>query len=493
MERAGTGVVTHLLRSYGPVKGKHVVIFCGKGNNGGDGLVVARQLKKRGARLSVVLMSPIHELSKDASLMYQRFRKVRGTSRVINRPSPTIIPSLADKADLIVDALLGTGLSSPIRDPYESAITVINSSSAYTVAIDIPSGLDSQTGAELGTAVKADLTVTFGYPKVGLFVGQAIDKVGEIQLVDIGIPPEYIEDIHPSTQIITSSLVAKTLPARSASSHKGTFGHAGIVAGSPGKTGAPAMASLGALRVGTGLVTVATPQNVSAIVEAKLLEAMTAPMPDTSSCELGIDALAPLLSFSTSKSALALGPGLGTSEETATLLCRLLPQIKAPCVLDADALTLLAPHSDLFRTLTHPPILTPHPGEMSKLLGLSSPKLVNEDRIGLARDFSKKYRVIMVLKGARTIVAEPSGQIAICPTGNPGMASAGMGDVLTGIICGLLAQGLSEWQAATSGVYIHGLAGDLAAQTTGQPGLLARDVLEAIPKALNKTLFIEKE
>ncbi len=492
MERAGTGVVTHLLRSFGSVKGKHVVVFCGKGNNGGDGLVVARHLKRKGARLSLVMLSPPKDLSNDASTMYQKFRKLARTSGVVTQPTLRKMQSLGEQADLIVDALLGTGLSSPIRDPYASAIRVINSSPAFTVAIDIPSGLESQTGAILGTAVKADLTVTFGCPKVGLYVGQAIDKVGRIQLVDIGIPPAFVEDLDPSIQLISPLLTATSLPARPASSHKGTFGHTGIVAGSQGKSGAPAMASLGALRVGTGLVTVATPKSIAPTVESKLLEAMCAPMPETPSHELGLDALEALLSFSKNKSAMAFGPGMGTSTENATLLRRLLPQIQGPCVLDADALTVLAPFPEIFASMAHPPILTPHPGEMARLLGSSSTQTINEDRIGVARSFAQQYRVILVLKGARTVVAEPSGHVAICPTGNPGMASAGMGDVLTGVIAGLLAQGLEGWKAATSGVYIHGLAGDLAARSRGQQGLLARDVLQSLPEALSQILR-EKE
>lgn len=484
MERAGIGVVHHLLDSYGPVKGKEVVIVCGKGNNGGDGLVVARHLKKKGARLSLIFLSSPKELSHDASIMYQRLRKLKGIPRAIIQPTLSTFQAIGKKANVIVDALLGTGLSSSIREPYESAIKAMNECPAYTVAIDIPSGLDSQTGAVLGQAVKADLTVTFGYPKVGLYVGNAIDHVGQVRLVDIGIPSRYIEDLHPKIQLLTREVVASTLPERPASAHKGTFGHTGMVSGSPGKTGAPAMASLAALRVGTGLVTVATPQSVSPILEGKLLEAMTAPMPETSSHELGLEALDPLVSFSQNKRALALGPGLGTSEETGTLLRRLLPQVKVPCVLDADALTLLASSPEILSSLASPPILTPHPGEMARLLGSSTPQAVNQDRIGVAKSFAQHHGVIMVLKGARTVVAEPGGQIAICPTGNPGMASAGMGDVLTGVIAGLLAQGLTGWEAAISGVYIHGLAGDLAAESVGQPGLLARDVLQALSQTL---------
>jgi NAD(P)H-hydrate epimerase len=488
MERAGTGVVTHLIQAWGVPKGKNVVILCGKGNNGGDGLVVARLLKKKGARLKVVLMAPFNELSPDAKIMYRRLSKVIRPSLFTVNPSEETLRSFTQDADLLVDALLGTGLSSPVRAPYTFAIEAMNDSQAFTVAIDIPSGLDSNTGATLGVAVQANLTVTFGCPKLGLYLSSAIDKVGNIEVVDIGIPPSFVANVNPHIHLLSQEMVRSLIPPRPSSSHKGTFGHAGIVAGSPGKTGAPAMAALAALRVGAGLVTVATPQSVSPILESKLLEVMTEPMPESSQHLLGMETCSALFTFATNKSALALGPGLGISPDTTELLRHLLPQLDAPCVLDADALNGLAQHCQVFSSMKRPPILTPHPGEMARLLAPSSSKQVNEDRIGVSRQFAMQHRVILVLKGARTVIAEPRGQVAICPTGNPGMASAGMGDVLTGMIAGLLAQGLSAWDAARAGVYLHGLAGDLAAATIGEPGLIAGDVITAIPHALNHTL-----
>jgi len=488
MERAGTGVVTHLIQAWGAPRGKKVVILCGKGNNGGDGLVVARLLKKRGARPKVVLMAPLNELSSDAKTMYRRLSKIIRPSLFTVNPSREMLHSFTQDADLLVDALLGTGLSSSVRDPYKFAIEAMNASPAFTVAVDLPSGLDSNTGAALGVAVQADLTVTFGCPKLGLYLGSAIDKVGKIQVVDIGIPPDFVADVNPHIHLLSQEIVRPLIPSRPPSSHKGTFGHAGIVAGSPGKTGAPAMAGLGALRVGTGLVTVATPQSVSPILESKLLEVMAEPMPESSQHRLGMEASSALLTFANNKSALAFGPGLGVSPETTELLRHLLPQLDVPCVLDADALNGLANNCQVFSSMKRPPILTPHPGEMARLLAASSSKQVNEDRAGVSRQFAMEHRVILVLKGARTVIAEPQGQVAICPTGNPGMASAGTGDVLTGIIAGLLAQGLGAWDAARAGVYLHGLAGDLAAATIGEPGMIAGDVITAIPHALTHTL-----
>ncbi len=493
MELAGSGVVTHLLQHYGSPKGKKVVVFCGKGNNGGDGLVVARLLQAKGARLQVILLAPYHELSKDAKTMYRRFKKQATLSQVFVLPSREKMESLAHNAHILIDALLGTGLSSSLRDPYLTAITTMNASRAYIVAVDIPSGIDGQTGAILGATIKADLTVTFGYPKIGLYVGDAIDQVGHIEIVDIGLSVGFLKDLKPQTQLLSEELIRPMIPPRMPSSHKGTFGHAGIVAGSPGKAGAPALAALGALRSGTGLVTVATPQMIAPIVEAKLLEVMTLALPETPEHLLGMEASRVLLKFCQKKSALAFGPGMGISSSTTEMLSDLLPQLEARCVVDADALNNLASHLDVFSRMKQPPVLTPHPGEMARLLPGTSSKTINEDRIEIARTFATQHRVILVLKGANSVIADYQGKIAICPTGNPGMASAGMGDVLTGMITGLLAQGLSSWNAARAGVYLHGLAGDLAAKAIGETGLIASDVISAIPHAFTQVQSWKKE
>ena len=488
MERAGTGVVTHLLQHYGSPKGKRVVVFCGKGNNGGDGLVVARLLQEKKAILTVIMMTPYQELSKDAKTMYRRLSKKVKPSQIFTQPNEEKLESFIQNAHLLIDGLLGTGLSSSVRDPYTTVIETINASPAYTVGIDIPSGLDSESGHTLGVAVTADLTVTFGCPKIGLYVGDAIDRVGHIEIVDIGIPIQYIQDLEPQTQLLSQELIRPMIPLRLPSSHKGTFGHAGIVAGSPGKAGAPALAALGALRVGTGLVSVATPETITPIVEAKLLEIMSQGLPETTEHLLGLEAHSALQSFCQNKSAVGFGPGMGISSSTSQLLCNLLPQLEVPCALDADALNNLVGHLDVFSHMQHPPVLTPHPGEMAKLLPDTSSRTINKDRMGIARGFATQYQVILVLKGANTIIANPLGQVAVCPTGNAGMASAGMGDVLTGMITGLLAQGLSSWDAAQAGVYLHGLAGDVAASTLGEPGLIASDVISAIPQALTHIL-----
>ncbi|MDR4494738.1 MAG: NAD(P)H-hydrate dehydratase [Nitrospirales bacterium] len=489
MERAGQGVVEHLISAWGSPKGHTILIVCGKGNNGGDGFVVARLLHKKGAKVHTILLSSPKELSPDAKTMYRRLTQLAPSSRLHIQPSSEKLQSLLEGGHVIVDAMLGTGLTSTVREPYLSAIELINLSSGKVAAIDIPSGLDSNNGTVLGSAVNADLTVTFGYPKVGLYLGTAIDRVGQVHVVDIGIPTQFASDLSPRIQLLTQDRVRQMIPARPPTAHKGTFGHAGLLAGSPGKTGAAAMAGLSALRIGTGLVTIACPHTVSPVLEAKLLEVMTDPMPDSPQHQLGMDSFSALRSFMQNKSALGVGPGLGVSEDTTALLIKLLPQSDIPCLLDADALNGLAGHPEVFSATRVPPILTPHPGEMARLMGEGySANTINQDRLTVATRFAQEHRAIVVLKGARTIVAEPGGQIAICPTGNPGMASAGMGDVLTGMITGLLAQGVASWDAAQVGVYVHGLAGDLAAARLGYAGLIASDVISAIPQALQTIL-----
>ncbi len=486
MERAGIGVVAALEQTFGSPRGKTVTIFCGKGNNGGDGFVVARLLRGKKCKVHVCLLANPRDLKGDAKTMYQRFAKLAGTSKVWASPSEAKIHQLLGHSDFVVDALLGTGISSPVQDEYRTAIEAISDSGLPAIAVDIPSGIHTDSGAILGTAVQARLTATFGYPKLGLFLGPAIDHVGDIHYVDIGIPTNYIDDMNVSTTLITQAFIQEVLPCRKASSHKGTFGHAGIIAGSPGKTGAAALATLAALRVGTGLVTVATPESANVCLEAKTLEAMTAPMPETHEHTLSLKSLPLLHEFAQTRDAIGLGPGLTTQPETVELIQALIAEIDRPCVIDADALNALAGDADLLNTCRSTPVLTPHPGEMARLMGHRSTQDINADRLNIARDFAQSHSCVLVLKGARTIVAGPDGKAAICPTGNPGMATAGMGDVLTGMITGLLAQGLSPWQAARAGVFLHGFAGDIAAQKIGQAGLIAGDLLACIPQAILK-------
>ena len=487
MERAGEAVVEQLERRFSPLKGKRVTIVCGKGNNGGDGFVVARLLAQKRIIIQIVMLAKPADLSRDARVMHGRL--VRAVKKNVFRTAddPDLLRDVLGSSDLIVDAILGTGLSSAVTGPYEGAIRALNGAGHPVIAVDIPSGLHSDTGSALGTAVRADLTVTLGLPKIGLYIGQGIDHAGTVHVADIGIPASLVDQLESRILLLTREDAKAALPVRKPSSHKGTFGHAGIIAGSVGKTGAAAMAAKAALRVGAGLVTVAIPSSVNDTLEAKLLEAMTIPMPETKARTLARSSLDRLLTFGRTRTAIAIGPGLTTHPETVDLIQELVKRIDKPCVLDADALNALAGKASLLTESKFPPILTPHPGEMSRLEIDSSPQSVNADRIGVASRFARERGVLVVLKGARTIIARPDGMTAVCPTGNPGMATAGTGDVLTGMITGFLAQGLSQWDAACTGTYIHGLAGDLAARTVGQAAMIAGDLIEHIPEAVTQT------
>jgi NAD(P)H-hydrate epimerase len=486
MENAGVSVVAAMAQVFGPLRGKTVTVCCGKGNNGGDGFVVARLLKRQGARVHVLLMTKAEGLAGDAKTMYRRFVRASGTAGVQASPSDDRIRTLLGKSQLIVDALLGTGLSAPVTGPYRTAIEAINDSGIPVISVDLPSGIQADTGAVLGAAVRATFTVTFAQPKLGLYTGAGINHAGIIRIADIGIPASFADAVDSRISLITQEEARRLLPQRLPSSHKGTYGHAAIIAGSVGKTGAAAMAAMAALRVGTGLVTVATPSSVNDVLEAKLLEVMTVPMPETKARTLARSGLDRLLSFVNARSAVAIGPGLSTHPETVDLIQALIPRLDKPSVLDADALNALAGRTTLLAECKVQPILTPHPGEMARLEEEATPQSVNDDRIGTAIRFAQRRGVFLVLKGARTVVAHPDGRAAICPTGNPGMATAGTGDVLTGIIVGLLAQKLPAWDAACAGTYLHGLAGDLAAARLGQAGMTAADVIERIPHAIRQ-------
>ena len=486
MERAGEGIVTQMEALYGPLRGKTVTLLCGNGHNGGDGLVIARLLHRQRAKVHVLLLTPVADLHRETAAMYHRFTKAAGRTTILRFRSAEQTRPLLAASEILVDALLGTGLSSEVTGAYREAIEVMNEADKPVIAVDLPSGIHADTGAILGHAVRASLTVTLGLPKLGLYLGAGIDHAGVIRIVDIGMPPAYVDTLAQRTLLLTTADIATMLPARDPSSHKGTFGHAGILAGSVGKTGAAALAAQAALRIGAGLVTVATPSSVNDVLESKLLEAMTMPFPETKARTLARSGLDRIVAFIQARTAVAIGPGLSTHHETVELVQSLMKHLDRPSVLDADALNALASRAALLTECKTPPILTPHPGEMARLEANATARSINADRINTARRFARERGVFLVLKGARTIIARPDGLVAICPTGNPGMATAGTGDVLTGMIVGLLAQGVPSWEAACAATYLHGSAGDLAAQQLGQAGMLASDLIAHIPYALQQ-------
>ena len=487
MENAGLRVVEEIERTWGAVSGKTVTVAAGKGNNGGDGLVVARHLHERSARVHLFLLAPPEQLTAETRTNLERYQKISGQVRVVTEETLGDLSRALSQSDLIVDALFGTGLSSPVTGLAARVITAINASGKPVIAVDLPSGIHTDTGQVMGCAVKATVTVTFALPKRGLLLHPGSDHAGRLKIAEIGIPSALVRQLPSAVQWMTAAEVSEGLTRRSLSAHKGTFGHVLVVAGSVGKGGAAAMTSLSALRVGAGLVTLALPSGLEGTLRDRPLEIMTLPLPQTADQSLGPGALEPLLKFAQDKSVAAVGPGLSTHPETAGVVHDLITRLTIPMVIDADGLNVLVGRLDLLKQARAPIVLTPHPGEMARLIGTST-HAVQNDRLGVADDFVKRHPVTLVLKGARTIIADRSGVLTINSTGNPGMATAGTGDVLTGMIAGLIAQGYPPDQAARFGVYLHGLAGDLAAIEVGEVGFIAGDLIQRIPAAITKAM-----
>ncbi|MGQ0793583.1 MAG: NAD(P)H-hydrate dehydratase [Deltaproteobacteria bacterium] len=479
MENAGRAAASALLTEF-PAAGR-VAVFAGAGNNGGDGFVIARHLISRGLHVTTYLIGDAHKYSGDALLNLASLRKIGG--RVVELHGGF---AAYTEADVAVDALFGTGLSRNAAGFERAVIEFINSLACPKIAVDLPSGLDADTGHPLGAAVKADITVTFILPKLGLSIYPGTEYAGRVYLAHL-TTPEFLEEGIPY-ELIDSQKVGGILKPRRADTHKGAYGHLFVIAGSSGKTGAAALTATGAMRSGAGLVTLGAPVGIHPVMEAKLTEAMTEPLPETAGGVLGgISVDYALGILSSRKTALAIGPGISTTPDTREFVYEIIRKCPVPMVIDADAITLIAESPEILREAKAPVALTPHPGEMSRLTGRSADE-VQRDRIGVARDFSAMYNAHLVLKGARTIVATPQGEIFINPTGNPAMASGGMGDVLAGVIGGFLAQGYSPKDACVAGVFIHGSAGDMAADSIGRVGITAGDVASAIPAAMGEIL-----
>jgi hydroxyethylthiazole kinase-like uncharacterized protein yjeF len=467
-------------------RSRRIAIFAGGGNNGGDGFVIARHLISEGLDVTTYLTSDPKKYKGDALTNLEALRKVGGKLIDIKNGF-----SQYQGADLIIDALFGTGLDRNVEGFYRDVIDFINSQPVPRIAVDIPSGLDADTGFPLGVSVKADVTVTFVVPKIGLAVYPGIEYAGKVYVADITTPQRLEKDI--TSELTTYDTVRRMLKPRYQDTHKGTYGHLFILAGSPGKTGAATLAAQGALRAGTGLVTVGIPKSLNPIMAGKLTESMTEPLPETESGTFGKESIeAALKIISARKTALAVGPGISTSQDTAEFLYEILKNSSIPIVADADGITLIAQNLQVLKELKVPIVLTPHPGEMSRLIGKSGED-VQKNRIGVARDFSSMYNVYTVLKGARTVISTPDGKVFINPTGNPGMASGGMGDVLTGIVGGFLAQGYSPADACALGVFVHGLSGDFVARKKGEAGIIAGDVVNSLPEALREILHGKQE
>ncbi len=495
MEKAGHGVALIAKEMLGDPASKVVVIFCGRGNNGGDGFVVGRYLSQWGAQVRFFLTAKKDEVEGDARINLEK--AVGLDLPIVEILKEDGIPDRI-KGDLIVDALFGTGFSGEIKGYMKDIIERINSSDIPVLAVDIPSGLHADTGRFTGPCVKADRTVTMALPKIGHFFFPGKEMSGKVSVVDIGVPSHVVDEEKIDLNLITEEEVRRMIPERPGDAYKGTCGRVVLIAGSTGMTGAAALASLSSLRAGAGMAILGTPNTLNPIMEMKLTEVMTHPLPDVRKrgalALRGLGEARELLKWG---DCCAIGPGLGQHHETVELARRLVNKLEMPAVIDADGLNALAKDSSILKECKAPLILTPHIGELSRLNGVPVSEIA-KDKIKYASDLAREYNCILVFKGAPTMVSEPGGQTYVNPTGNAGMATAGSGDVLTGIIVGLLAQKLMLQKdktiqeimldSALAGVYIHGMTGDLAKEENGEMGMVAGDMMEKIPAALMDVL-----
>jgi NAD(P)H-hydrate epimerase len=477
MENAGRAVVEEVLANLPP--DGDVVVVCGTGNNGGDGFVVARHLHLLGVPVRAVLLGEESAVGGDAATHLELARRAGVTLEGGRWRAPA--------AGALVDAIFGTGLSRDVAGPAAASIRRINAAreargrALRVVAVDLPSGLSADTGEILGSAVRADATVTFGLPKLGLALEPGRSLAGRVVVARIGIA-EQAPGVEIGAELWTRAVAGARLPARPAAGHKGSFGHALVVAASEGKTGAAALAAEGAARIGAGLVTIACPAGLNDILEIKCTEAMTAPVPDTSARALATTAEEVVLALAATRDAVGLGPGVGEGGETAALVASLVKRLEKPLAIDADGLRPFGGQPELLKARPAPTVLTPHPGEAARLLG-SSPAEVNRDRLGAARRLARESSCVVLLKGAASVTASPEGWAVVNPTGGPALASGGTGDVLLGMVAGLLAQGLEEFEAAALAAFVHGLAADRVAERAGSSGLMATDLARELPAA----------
>ena len=484
MENAGCGATRVLLDKFSELARKRIAIVAGRGNNGGDGFVIARYLAHKGLNVKVFLLAQHTTVKGDAAANLALLASLG--VQVIEMPDQ--IAFIKQKTtlrhqDIWIDAILGTGLDSDVRGYFKEVIDFINSSGKPVFAVDIPSGLNSDTGQPCGICIQAHVTATFAFAKTGHILFPGASYTGKLEIIDIGIPPHIADDVAPKQYLLTPDLVQAAYKPRPPDIHKGRTGHLLVISGSPGKTGAAAMTAMSAVRAGAGLVTLGIPKSLNPVLETQVIEAMTWPLSETLDGVLDETSFDQIMNLLSDKNCLAIGPGIGQAEETKNLVQRLIQESPVAVVMDADAINNFADNAKILKKCKIPIILTPHPGEMARLIN-STPREIQEDRINCARDFAVKYNVHLVLKGAATVIAHPDGRVFINPTGNSGMASGGMGDVLTGVIAGFVTQGYSLESAAHIGVYLHGAAADTLCQSVAPFGYLATEVINAIPSQI---------
>lgn len=472
MERAGLAVARHAVERYAP---RRVLVIAGTGNNGGDGLVAARELHNHGVGVTVLIWGTKDRMTEACMAQFKIAQHMS---------LPMSFRTALEPRDLhhalVIDAAFGTGLKKDIEGERARSIATINQSDLPVLSVDIPSGVSADTGQVMGEAIRAQLTVTFGALKRGHLLHPGAGHSGEVIVEDIGFPQKLFHNIE-CTAVGRDTLRA-LLPARQPYSHKGSYGHVFLAAGSRGKSGAAIMAARASLRAGAGLVTIGAPASMAQSFEGRVTEEMVMPLPDEqgSLCQAAFEPMEEFMSEWAS--VLAFGPGIGRAAQTVSLVHAIVKHSAIPMVIDADAINALAEKPDILKRAKAPIVITPHPGEFARLCGVPV-REVEADRLSVALEFAKKYSVVLLLKGVPTIVATPKGHAFINTTGNAGMATAGSGDVLTGIVAGLLAQGLGPAEAASAAACLHGMAGDIAANTKGTHGLMATDITEALPAA----------
>lgn len=500
MENAGRAVFEVAKEMLGgDVRGKRVLVVCGPGNNGGDGFVSARHLHNSGALVQIAYYGDRSKAKGDALTNIEIAEKM-GLSIYVNDLNQDY-DGIGYSFDLVIDALLGTGAKDEIRPPYSRVISDLDdftvASCAKILSVDVPSGISADTGLLLTPpcqgldggrfqlAVTADVTVTLAYPKIGLLTYPGAAYVGNLVVADIGIPSKAEPSGEPEAYVLTGDAVRGAWLRRHTDANKADYGHIAIVAGSVGMTGAATLAAEGAMRIGTGLVTVAVPETLNDIMEVKLTEAMTIPVPEGKARAFGMASLDKILDIIDKRDAAVIGPGFGRDEDTVAFTLALLKKLNKPAIVDADALFAASTDLKVLKKCKAPLVITPHPGEMARLLGTTAAE-VQSNRLEVARSFAKEHGVTVVLKGAGTVIADPDGSAYINTTGTPGMATGGTGDVLSGMIGGLLAQKLPALSASANGVYLHGLAGEIAAERLGEAAMLASDLAGSIGEAIER-------
>ena len=481
MENAGRQVVAAMEAMYSDLAERQVAVLCGRGNNGGDGLVVARTLLQRGVDVSVFVIGNVSEVRGDARTNLEILSRL-GLAAVEIADSQAWELHFSEVTDctLIVDAIFGTGLNAPLAGLMESVVADVNESGIPVVSIDLPSGLSADSAEAIGDSIEATMTVTLAAPKLPLVLPPAETRAGDIIIADIGIPADILETVEgPRVELLTRAAMRELISPRTPDSHKGDYGHVLVVAGSRGKTGAAHLAATGALRSGAGLVTIATPAHCQDVLAAMgseyMTEALDEAMGDSREAQ-GIDPANVDRVLELARDVIAIGPGLGRGPATKAFVRALVDRATMPLVIDADGLNAFSGDPDkLAGREGREVIITPHPGEMGRLIGMSADE-VQASRLEIARNFASAHHVYVVLKGHRTLIATPDEKVFINPTGNPGMATGGTGDVLTGMIAAWLAQLLDAEGACKLAVYLHGMAGDLAEADEGEAAMTSADV-----------------